>query len=63
MVSGTAMLFIGKTVRISAEVSCSAGHGLIVEVIVAVYVLNDVIPAYFHLATGIGRTVYIKVLK
>ena len=63
VVSCAGELFIREAIGVAAKISNITSHMFIVKIIMAIHVLNDVIPAYFHLATGIGRTVYIKVLK
>ena len=47
-------LLVGKAVSVTAEVGGGAVHRLIVEVVVAVHVFDDVIAAFLHLATGVG---------
>ena len=63
VVSVSGELLIGKTVCVTAEISRTTGHRLIVEVIVRVHVLDDVVSAILHLASGVCRTVDIQVLE
>ena len=63
VVTRSGELLVRKTVRIAAEVGLSARHGLVVEVMMAIHVLDDVVAAFLHLATGVGRAVDIEVLK
>ena len=63
VVSVSGELFVGKTVGIAAEISRRAGHGLVIEIIVRIDILDDVITAYFHLTTGVRGTVDVEVLK
>ena len=63
MVSCSGELLVCKTVRIAAEVSCRAGHGFIVKIMMAVHIENHIIPAFLHLATRVRRAVDVEVLK
>ena len=63
VVSRSGELFVGKTVGIAAEISRRAGHGLVVKIIVRIDILDDVIAAVLHLTAGVGRAVYVEVLK
>ena len=56
-------LLVSKTICISTEVGCTAGHRLVVEIIVAVHILNRIVAALLHLTSGVRRTVDVKVLE
>ena len=63
VVSRSGELLIRKTVGIASEVGGRTGHRLVVEIVMAVHILDDVVATILHLATGVSRTVYIEVLK
>ena len=63
VVSGAGELLIGKAVGIAAEVGGSTGHGLIIEIMVAIHIFDDVVTSVLHLTSGISRSVDVEVLK
>ena len=63
VVSCTGELLVGKAIGVTTEISGTAGHRLVVEVIVGVHIEDDIVSAFLHLTSRIGRPVYIEVLK
>ena len=63
VVSGAGKLLVGKAVGIAAEVSGTAAHRLVVEIIVGIDIEDDIVSAFLHLATGICGAIDIEILK